>query len=221
MTRTKRKSNFFGGFVMIHLYSRKFYSAIAALGVAIAVSLCLAGDAVTATGPAIGQAAPQFTLQNQDGANVVSTSFSGKIVVLEWTNPQCPFVQAHYQRHTMTDLAAKYQSKGVQWVAINSSHDITNAQDKQWATQQNIPYPILNDASGAVGHSFGATNTPDMFVIGKDGNLLYKGAIDNDPDGTATDKINYVDRVLSETLAGKPVSIPQTKAYGCTVKYAQ
>jgi peroxiredoxin len=200
---------------------RKVYPLVAGLAALVAVSLCLAGDAEIGTGPAIGQPAPQFTLQNQDGANVPLSSFNGKIVVLEWTNPQCPFVQAHYQKHTMTNLAAKYQSQGVTWLAINSSHGVTNADDKTWATQQNIPYPVLNDSSGAVGKSFGATNTPDMFVIGKDGNLLYKGAIDNDPDGSAPNKINYVDQALSETLAGKPVSVPQTKPYGCSVKYAE
>jgi peroxiredoxin len=184
------------------------------------MSLCVAGDAVVPAGPQLGQAAPQFALQNQDGSNVALTSMSGKIVVLEWTNPNCPFVQRHYQQHTMTDLAAKFKSAGVQWVAINSSHDVTNAADKDWATQQNIPYPILSDASGSVGHAYGATNTPQMFIVGKDGNLLYDGAIDNNRDEDAKPVINYVDRALTEILAGKPVSIPQTAPYGCTVKYA-
>jgi peroxiredoxin len=185
------------------------------------VSVFLGGADASSTGALIGQPAPQFTLQNYDGKNVSLTAYAGKYVVLEWTNPECPFVQAHYQKHTMTDLAAKYKDKDVAWIAINSTHDVTNDFDKNWAAQQNISYPILNDASGATGHSFGATNTPDMFVIGKDGVLLYRGAIDNDPDGDkGADHINYVDRALSEVLSGKPVSIPQTKAYGCTVKYA-
>ena len=122
---------------------------------------------------------------------------------------------------TMTTLAAKYAPQVVQWMAINSSSDDTNAFNKQWGTQQNIPYSILNDASGSTGHAYGATNTPEMYVIGKDGKLLYKGAIDNDRDENKTSPINYVDRALSEVLAGKPVSIPVTAPYGCTVKYAE
>jgi peroxiredoxin len=199
---------------------RKIYGLATAIGAAIAVSICLAGDTAAPSGAAIGQPAPQFTLQNWDGSNVSLSSYSGKIVVLEWTNPECPFVQAHYQKHTMTNLAAKYQPQNVQWIAINSSHTVTNDFDKQWASQQNIPYPILNDASGSTGHAFGATNTPDMFVIGADGKLAYKGAIDNDRDETKTKPINYVDQALSEMLAGKPVSVPVTTPYGCTVKYA-
>jgi peroxiredoxin len=195
------------------------------LGVAVAVGLCVAADTSSSnTNPvaAIGQAAPQFTLQNDDGSNVSLNSFAGRITVLEWTNPECPYVQRHYQAHTMTTLAAKYQPQNVAWLAINSSHTITNADDKQWAADQSIPYPILNDASGKVGHEYGATNTPEMYVIGKDGTLLYKGAIDNDrDDDKGSAKVNYVDQALTEILAGKAVSVPLTKPYGCTVKYAE
>jgi peroxiredoxin len=200
------------------------YSMMATLGVAIAVGLCIAADTSNNTPPVatIGQAAPQFTLQNDDGSPVSLSSYSGKIVVLEWTNPECPYVQRHYQEHTMTTLAAKYQPQNVVWVAINSTHDVTNADDKTWATEQGISYPILNDSAGNVGHSYGATNTPEMYIISKDGTLLYKGAIDNDRDGDkGSAKINYVDQALSEILAGKPVSVPLTKPYGCTVHYAE
>jgi peroxiredoxin len=199
---------------------RKFYAMASVLGAAIAVTLCLASDTAAPSGAAIGQPAPQFTLQDQDGNNVSLSSYTGKLVVLEWTNPECPFVQKHYQKHTMTDLAAKYKPQGVQWIAINSTHTVTNAFDKQWATQQNIQYPILNDASGSVGHAYGATNTPGMYLIGTDGKLLYKGAIDNNRDEDQAKPINYVDQALSEVLAGKPVSVPMTTPYGCTVKYA-
>lgn len=200
---------------------RKLFSAAVAITGVIALGLCLAADTSETKTAAIGQAAPQFQLQNQDGATVNLSSFAGRIVVLEWTNPECPFVQRHYQAHTMTNLAAKYQPQNVAWLAINSSHFITNAADKQWATEQNIPYPILNDASGTVGHEYDATNTPEMYVIGKDGKLLYKGAIDNDRDDTlGSAKVNYVDQALTEVLAGKPVSVTETKPYGCSVKYA-
>jgi peroxiredoxin len=172
------------------------------------------------TGPAIGSKAPDFTLQDQNGKAVSLHDFTGKIVVLEWTNPQCPFVQRHYAAKTMQNLNTEYQDKGVTWLAINSSNSTTNASNKQWATEQNIAYPILNDASGSTGKAYHATNTPDMFIIGTDGTLMYKGAIDNDPQGDKTSgKINYVHQALDQILAGKPVSDPQTKPYGCGVKY--
>jgi len=200
---------------------RKLNSIFAVFAVGIAVALSLAATTPTSTGAAVGRPAPQFTLENQDGVEVSLATYAGKIVVLEWTNPDCPFVQAHYEKHTMTDLAARYKPKGVEWIAINSSHDITNTADKDWATKQNIPYSILNDASGTTGHAFGATNTPGMYIIGKDGKLLYRGAIDNDQEENKTQPINYVDRALGEILGDKPVSIPMTKPYGCTVKYAE
>jgi peroxiredoxin len=201
---------------------KKFFPLMGALTAVIAASWCLAVDTKSTTTAQIGQPAPQFTLQNQDGATVNLSSFAGRIVVLEWVNPECPFVQRHYQQHTMVNLAAKYQPQNVAWLSINSSHTVTNADDKQWATSQSIPYPVLNDASGTVGHEYGATNTPEMYVINKDGKLVYKGAIDNDRDDTlGSAKVNYVDQALSEVLAGKSVSTPDTKPYGCTVKYAE
>jgi peroxiredoxin len=200
---------------------RKVYSLVAAVGLAIGVFLAIGADAPSISGAIVGQPAPQFALENQDGVKVNLATFKDKIVVLEWTNPDCPFVQDHYEKHTMTSLAAKYKTQGVEWLAINSSHDITNASSKAWAIKQNIPYPILNDASGTTGHAYGATNTPNMFIIGKDGKLLYRGAIDDNRDDNKPQPINYVDRALSEILAGKPVSIPMTTPYGCSVKYAE
>ncbi|HEY1922615.1 MAG TPA: thioredoxin family protein [Tepidisphaeraceae bacterium] len=170
---------------------------------------------------AIGAKAPDFTLQDQNGKNVSLHDFAGKIVVLEWTNPECPFVQRQYKEKTMTTLANQYQDKGVIWLAINSSSYATNDTSKQWAAAQGISYPELNDSAGNTGKAYHATNTPDMYVIAADGTLVYSGAIDNDPDGDmSSGKINYVKQALDEILSGKPVSTPQTKPYGCSVKYA-
>ncbi|MGD0387851.1 MAG: thioredoxin family protein [Tepidisphaeraceae bacterium] len=172
------------------------------------------------SGASIGAKAPDFTLQDQNGKNVSLHDFLGKIVVLEWTNPECPFVQGHYKVKTMQTLASEYQPKNVVWLAINSSNFDTNEANQQWAAQQNISYPELNDASGATGKAYHATNTPEMYIISTGGTLLYEGAIDNDPQGEKTnDKINYVHQALDEILSGKPVSTPQTKPYGCSVKY--
>ena len=198
-------------------------SMAAAAAVVLALSLCVAGgEQKKASGPAVGQPAPQFSLQDQNGKTVSLGDFAGKVVVLEWTNPQCPFVQRHYQQHTMTSLAGKYGPEGVVWLAVNSTADATGDADKQWADEQHLSYPVLNDSAGTVGHAYGASNTPDLFVVGKDGTLLYKGAIDNDRDGDRQDgKVNYVDKALGEILAGKPVSTPETKPYGCSVHYAK
>ncbi len=173
------------------------------------------------SGVSIGAKAPDFTLQDQNGKNISLHDFAGKIVVLEWTNPQCPFVQRHYKEKTMQTLASQYQDKGVVWLAINSSSYATNDASRQWAESQSISYPELNDSSGSTGKAYHATNTPQMFIVTSDGTLAYEGAIDNDPDGDKTsEKVNYVQKALDEILSGKSVSVPQTKPYGCSVKYA-
>jgi len=199
------------------------FSLSVILVAALAVKFGMAANvAAPSTGVTVGKAAPQFKLLDQNGVDVSLATYAGKVIVLEWVNPECPFVQFQYQHHTMVNLAAKYKDKGVVWISINSARDDTNAINKTWATEQAVTYPVLNDASGGTGHAYGATNTPGMVVIGKDGMLLYRGAIDSDPneDGKPT-TINYVDQALSEVLAAKPVSVPETKQYGCSVKYAE
>lgn len=193
--------------------------AVALLGAMLAANWAQAGD--DASRAAIGAAAPQFTLQDQNGKPVSLSDYAGKIVVLEWTNPECPVVQRHYKAKTMTTLANEYKPQGVVWIAINSTKDATNTEDLGWINDNNLQYPVLNDASGATGHAYGATNTPNMYIIDKTGNLVYSGAIDNDPQGEKTDKVNYVSKALDEVLAGKAVSTPETKAYGCAVHYAK
>jgi peroxiredoxin len=170
----------------------------------------------------IGQPAPTFTLQDQDGKTVSLSDFAGKIVVLEWVNPNCPFVQRHYAAKTFQSMDDEYRGKGVVHLAINTTHDATNAFNKDWIAKNNLTYPILNDSSGVVGHAYGAKTTPHMFIIGRDGKLLYQGGIDNDKEGDkGAAKVNYVAKALDEILAGKPVSTAETASYGCSVKYAE
>jgi peroxiredoxin len=168
----------------------------------------------------IGAAAPAFSLPDQDGKNVSLSDFAGKVVVLEWFNDECPVVVRHYDGDAMNKLAAKYKDKDVIWLAINSSkhHDVSH--NKQAAAKFKMSRPVLDDHSGKVGHAYGATNTPGMYIINKDGVLAYMGAIDDNKSGSKKDGVkNYVSQALDELLAGKSVSEPQTQQYGCTVKY--
>lgn len=174
---------------------------------------------------AIGAPAPEFKLTDTNGKDVSLADFKGKIVVLEWFNPDCPFIKKHHEKNTtFNDLAAKYAGKDVAFLAINSS-----AAGKQGAgkernakaiTEYKMTYPVLLDETGKVGKAFGATNTPHCFVINKDGILAYKGAIDDDTSPEKAGKTNYVGKAVDELLAGQSVSTPETKAYGCNVKYA-
>lgn len=175
-------------------------------------------------GVTVGSMAPQFTLTDTDGKEISLSQFAGKVVVLQWFNPGCPFVVKHYNgASTFNDLNKKYSDKGVVFLAINSGapgkqgagKDTNVSAKKDW----NIGYPVLLDESGKVGKMYGAQRTPEMFIINKDGTLAYHGAIDDDNSAKGIGKTNYVAKALDEILAGKPVSTPTTKPYGCTVKY--
>ena len=89
-----------------------------------------------------------FVLMDQDGREVRLADYSGKIVVLEWTNPECPFVQRHVRLGTMKTLAGKYADRGVVWLAINTTHTFNQAKNKTFHTQQQLPYPVLDDHTG-------------------------------------------------------------------------
>jgi len=163
--------------------------------------------------------APNFTLQDQTGHAVSLIDFTGKVVVLEWINYQCPFVKFHAAAGTMRSLAEKYKAQGVVWLGINSTKTATRAKDREWIEQNKLPYPVLEDFEGTIGHAYGAKTTPHMFVINKEGRIVYQGAIDDDRriEGKAT--VNYVDQALTALLAGKPIAQERTEPYGCSVKY--
>lgn len=162
-----------------------------------------------------------FALTDHNGRQVKLSDHTGKIVVLEWLNYDCPFVKPHYETGTFANLAKKYADKGVVWLTVNSTHYATTQTNNAWAQKYDLPYPILDDHSGKVGRLFGATNTPHMYIIDTAGKITYQGAIDNAPLGKVEGEyINYVDKALAELTAGKSVSLARTKPYGCTVKYA-
>ena len=178
----------------------------------------------------VGKPAPDFTLKDLDGKDVQLSSFKGKKVVLEWFNPGCPFVKAAHTKGSLKEAAKKQTANGVVWLAVNSSApgkrghgaDTNKAAAKSWS----LDHPILLDESGVVGKAYGATNTPHMMVIDDKGTLVYRGAIDNSPDGegeSAPDNklVSYVDVALSDLAASRPIATTETKAYGCGVKYAK
>lgn len=174
-----------------------------------------------AAGVEVGQKAPDFKLQDQHGNTVALSDFAGKVRVLEWTNPDCPFVQRHYRAGTMKKLAARLADEGVVWLTVNSTHYMDRAADAKFAAAHGLAVPVLDDHEGTVGRLYGATTTPDMFVIDADGTVVYSGAIDDDPRGAKEHATNYVAEAVAATLAGTPVATAETQSYGCSVKYAK
>ena len=177
----------------------------------------------------VGAAAPDFTLTGIDGKAVTLSSLKGKTVVLEWFNPGCPFVRKSHTVGSLKDAPARAVAQGVVWLAVNSSAPGKQGNgvdaNRKVADEFGMTYPVLLDEGGLVGHAYGATNTPNMYVIDPAGTLVYRGAIDNSPDAegqSPTDGklVNYVDEALSALKAHQPVKVPETKAYGCGVKYA-
>jgi hypothetical protein len=178
----------------------------------------------------LGGKVPNFTLQGADGKSHSLAEYKGKFVVLEWTNPDCPFVHKFYDSGTMQKLQKAETAKGVVWLRINSGapgHE--GAQTAAQATAYEKEHHVhstatLLDPTGAVGHEFGATNTPQMFVINKDDVLIYAGGIDNKPSTNPADIAtadNYVKDALKEAMAGQPVKTDSAPPYGCSVKYAE
>ena len=174
-----------------------------------------------------GKPAPDFTLVDTEGKEHRLSDLKGKVVVLEWFNPDCPYVVKHHQRHsTMRDTAARFADQGVVWLAINSGAEGmegagSGRERNQRAKEEwKIPWPILLDPDGAVGKAYRARSTPTMVVIDREGKVAYMGAIDDDPTTKTPGKTNYVARAIEALLAGEPVPEPtRTKAYGCGVKY--
>ena len=208
------------------------------------VSLAVAGAATVALNPAtalagphdqkhaeIGYPAPNFTLTDIKGKTHSLSDYTadGKIVVLEWFNADCPYVMRHHQSHkTMAETEYQFREKGIVWLAVNSSAEGKQGagldRNKRAQREYGIEYSILIDESGEVGHAYGAKTTPHMFIIDKDGMLVYAGGIDNDRAGRnigGEGYVNYVSQGLAELAGGETVSTSHTKPYGCGVKYAR
>jgi hypothetical protein len=176
----------------------------------------------------VGKPAPDFSAKDIQGKPESVSQYKGKIVVLEWNNPGCPFVQKHYGTHNMQALQQYAQGKGVVWIAINSGAPgkegyMDASQAKAYiAKVGGHEDAYILDPEGKIGMLYGAKATPHMFVIDTNGVLAYEGAIDSKPT-TDWDDVktadNYVRDALNALLSGKSVAVPQTRAYGCSVKY--
>ena len=187
---------------------------VAVLPVIVGVALPFRASAAE-----VGEAAPAFTLRDESGLQHSLAQYRGKVVVLEWTNPECPFVQRHYAAKTMEKTRAALANRQVVWLAIDSTSFNTPEKSAAWKQQQAFSFPVLQDPSGMVGHAYGAKTTPHMFVIDASGVLRYAGAIDDDPRGRSPSATNYVQQAVEAVLAGKPVPASSTAPYGCSVKY--
>lgn len=178
--------------------------------------------------PAIGQAAPEFTAADTYGKTHALSQYRGKWVVLEWLNHGCPFVKKHYNNNVMQAVQKKYAAKGVVWLSIVSSapgkqgHYSNEEANELTKEKGAAPTAVLIDEKGIVGGIYGARTTPHMFVINPQGTLVYMGGIDDKPNTRASDFKDarpHVDMALQEAMAGKPVSVPTSQPYGCSVKY--
>jgi hypothetical protein len=176
----------------------------------------------------IGKAAPDFQLTDIEGKTHHLTAYHGKTVVLEWVNPECPFVVKHYRSGNMPKLQKSATENGVIWLSINSGRsgaqgDFTPNQVQSWATKTGANFSgYLKDGSGKVGRTYGAKTTPHMFVINPEGILVYDGAIDSiasSRDRDISRAENYVEQALAALQRGKMPEKAKSRPYGCSVKY--
>lgn len=171
----------------------------------------------------VGEAAPGFALTDLEGEEHSLADYRGKLVVLEWINPACPFSERHAREKTMLRLADEHE---IVWLAVNSTNPehrdyLEPAEHLAYNGKYSIDYPVLYDLSGEVGQAYDAKTTPHMYIIDQEGTLLYDGAIDDDPAGrrSARERTNYVDGGLEAHAQGRPVEPATTRPYGCSVKY--
>jgi peroxiredoxin len=181
--------------------------------------LLLAPEMGFAQQAAIGSPAPPFALPDTTGTVHQLSDYAGRVVVLEWTNPGCPFIVRHYEAGTVPALDARYDDSQVVVLSIDSSHFQTAEGAAAWKAERGFAHSVLLDTDGSVGRAYGARTTPHMFVIDAAGVLQYMGAIDDDPRGSLETRTPHVQHAVDALLAGQPVPVSTTQPYGCTVKY--
>ena len=192
---------------------------------ALFAALALASAALAAE---IGKPAPDFTATDINGKTIHLSDYKGTIVVLESYNSDCPYCRNQYKTGAMQALQRDFAAKGIVWLLVDSvnantfSHRTPDQARAELAQEKMDVTAWIDDSSGAVGHLYDMKTTPDMYVISKDGVLVYEGAIDNQPDPfhDPSKAQNYVSAAIDALIAGKPVAVAETKPYGCGVKFA-
>ena len=196
--------------------------------VSLVAGSILFGVAASAAAVVAGAAAPGFTITDTSGRAVTLADYKGKYVVLEWTNPECPFVRKHYSSGNMQALQKDWGSRNVVWLSINSTNAAsfefkTPREMSDWMKAQGaVPSATLLDSTSGTARAYAAKTTPHMFVVDPGGTIVYAGAIDDKRSANPADAKtanNYVRAALTEAMAGKPVTIASTTPYGCSVKY--
>lgn len=195
-----------------------------------AATAALALAAPISAEPGVGAAVPQFRANDMTGKIVNLSDYRGKTVVLEWNNPGCPFVKKHYESGNMQKTQAAATAQGVVWLTINSGAPGKQGYMEGPAAQKFVadanakPTKYLLDPQGLIGKGYGAKTTPQIYIIDGAGKLRYNGAIDDKPTANKADLAtarNHVLAALGEMKAGKPVSVSETRPYGCSVKYPE
>ena len=176
----------------------------------------------------VGEPAPGFEGMDTGGNVQRLADYRGKTVVLEWTNHDCPYVRKHYGAGNMQEQQREAAAQGVVWLSIISSapgkqgHVSPEESEELARTRNAAPRAVLLDSEGKIGRAYHAKTTPHMFIIDETGVLVYMGGIDSISTANPDDipqATQYVSVALQELAAGKPVSTPVTKPYGCSVKY--
>lgn len=207
-------------------FSRDALAGIASVWL-LAGAVFASGSPAGAVAPVIGDPAPDFTATDSHGQTHSLSSHKGSIVVLEWTNHECPYTAKHYEAGAMQALQRDAAQQGVVWLSVISSAPgrqgyVTPEQANDLTESRGaLPSAVILDPSGAVGRLYDAKATPHMYVIDASGKLIYMGAIDDDPSarGNPDDASNYVRAAMNDLLAGRPVATSKTRAYGCSIKY--
>ena len=199
-----------------------------AIFIPLTLALGFVGGSALAASATVGQPAPAFSVADSNGTTVSLADYKGKTVVLEWVNPECPYVRKHYDSGNMQATQKAATGKGVVWLSVNSTHasqvDFKKpAAMAAWTkSQAAAPTSTLMDGDGKIGRAYAARTTPHMYVIDAKGSLVYAGGIDDKPSANPADvktAKNLVNAALGDVLAGKAVAQPVTRAYGCSVKY--
>ncbi len=182
---------------------------------------CLLVSVFAFASPEIGKDVTDFTGKTMDGKTVKLSDFKGKIVVLEWYNPTCPFVKKFYSVGKMQEFQTQVTSAGHIWITINTGGKVADLKNTI-ITEKNKASVVIDDTDGSIARQFEAKTTPHCFVINREGILVYKGAIDSIGSAKSADidkATNYVLAAVTATQDNKKVEVNTTKPYGCGIKF--